>query len=108
MAFSFFESLRRLAAVGSPRPNWGAGNAPPKERRPTRLAHGALPFASQELGSPEICRAEATRLSICSLDDLIFDLVFRLNNLLESNGNSCRFRARLAILYNLAARKVAI
>ena len=41
-------------------------------------------------------------------NDPIFGLTLHINNPLKHNVISCRFRARLAILYNVAARQFAL
>jgi hypothetical protein len=42
-------------------------------------------------------------MGIRSLIGLIFGLALRINNSLKHNGISCRFRAKMALLDNLAA-----
>jgi hypothetical protein len=46
-------------------------------------------------------------LGIRSLMDLIFGFAVRINNPLKHNGISCRFRAEMAFLDNVAARESA-
>jgi hypothetical protein len=39
---------------------------------------------------------------------LVFDFALRINNQLKNNGISCRFRAKMAVLDNLAAGQIAL
>jgi hypothetical protein len=56
----------------------------------------------------EILRADAGLMGICSLMIQIFGLTLHINNPLKHNVISWRFRARLAIPYNVAARRFAL
>jgi hypothetical protein len=60
------------------------------------------------LGLERTLRAEATRLGIRSLMSLIFGFALRINNPLKDNRFSCRFRAKMALLDNLAAGRSAL
>jgi hypothetical protein len=53
-------------------------------------------------------RAEATRVSICSLASQLFGSSLAINTVLESKGNLSQFRAKPAIPCNIASREVAL
>jgi hypothetical protein len=55
-----------------------------------------------------LSRAEAIHLGIRSLMSFIFSFALRINNPLKHNGICCRFRAKMALLDNLAAGRSAL
>lgn len=70
--------------------------------RSLKRAHDALPGASRERNPAANIAGRSYRPELPLAGGLVFALVHRINNTLDKNGSTCRFRARLAIPYKLA------